>query len=102
MGTNRRYAEQVDRRGDSRHIDRLAAKAPLQTLTRRELELDILPVTTNPRPEKVRAWVRFGPEPCLVDAEVVMWTATACAIRFRTEAKEYRCWVWSTAVQRES
>jgi hypothetical protein len=100
VGTSRRYAEQVDRRGEERHVQRLAGKAPLQTLTKRELELDILPVTTNPRPEKVRAWVRFGDEPCRVSAEVVMWTATACAIRFRADATEYRCWVWSTAVQK--
>jgi hypothetical protein len=101
VGTNRRYAASIDRRAEERHINRLAKQNPLQSLTRRELELEDLPVTTNPKPERVRAWVRFGEYPVRVNnAEAVMWTATAVAIRFHCEDVEYRCWVWSTAVSK--
>ena len=99
MGTSRRYADDVDRRSDEKYIERLAKQAPLQTLTRTELRLDHLPVTTSPVPEVVRAWVRFGAEPFRVKfAEAVMWTQDAIAIRFTACGVEYRCWVWANAV----
>ncbi|MBN9209372.1 MAG: hypothetical protein J0H96_12000 [Microbacterium ginsengisoli] len=98
MGTSKRYADHFDQLGAERDIARLAERYPLQTLTKRELELDVLPVTTNPRPEKVRAWVRFGPEPVRVSGEAVMWTDVAVAVRFHAQGREYRCWVWSSAV----
>ena len=100
MGASKRYAEHYDAVGEERLISRAAASGPLRTLTRAELELDVLPVTTNPRPERIRAWVRFGDEPLRVRAEAVMWTATAVAIRFHASGTEYRCWVWSSAVTR--
>lgn len=85
--------------GDEKYNARLAQQAPLQSLSPQELELDYQPVTKNPRPEIVRAWVRFGPEPFRVNfAEAVMWTNSAVAIRFTACNVEYRCWVWSNAV----
>ena len=100
MGTSRRYADDVDRRSDEKYIARLAKQAPLQTLSPQELELSIQPVTKTPKPEIVRAWVRFGAEPFRVKhAEAVMWTSSAIAIRFTACGTEYRCWVWANAVE---
>ena len=69
MGTNRRYAEAMDRRAIEAEITRTAVHGPLQTLTDAELDLRTVLVTIDPRPGKVRAWVRFGAEPLHVTAE---------------------------------
>ncbi|WP_439593070.1 hypothetical protein [Microbacterium sp.] len=98
MGTNRRYAEQVDRRMDERILQRIADEFPLQSLTEKERQADRLPVTRDPRPKSCRAWVRFGPHPMLVDAKVAVWNDVACGIIFIVRDKEYRCWVWASAV----
>lgn len=101
MGTNRRYAEQLDRKMDERILDRLAQTGKLETLTRAELQLDTIPVTTDPKPKRVAAWVRFAGTPVQVSAEACMWTVDAVAIRFRAAGEEQRCWVWRGAVGEE-
>lgn len=101
MGSNRRYAASIDARMDDRILRRLASRGALQSLSTGELELDRRAVTTDPRPRRVRAWVRFGAEPALVDADLCMWTDRAAAIRFTVGDEERRCWVWSGAVLEE-
>lgn len=99
MGTSKRYAASVDRAMDARILQRTAAEAgPLQSLTREEIRLDVEPVTIDPHPKPVRAWVRFGATPAQVDAEACRWTADAVAIRFRVADVEHRAWVWASAV----
>lgn len=99
MGTSKRYASAVDRRMDTRILERIAAEAgPLQSLSSAELRLDVEPVTIDPRPKPAKAWVRFGATPALVDAEVCRWTADVCAIRFRVGETEMKAWVWASAV----
>jgi hypothetical protein len=98
VDTNRRYAEQIDRRMDERILERLAKSGRLETLTGSELELDRLPTTKDPQPGIVEAWVRFGGTPARVLAEACMWTDRAVAIRFRVAGAEHRCWVWRSAV----
>ena len=68
------------------------------TLTPEELRLDSEPLTIDPRPKPVRAWVRFGPKPLLVDAVAVRWTADAVGVVFSIRETEYRAWVWASAV----
>lgn len=98
MGTNKRYAAQIDRRMDARILERIAAEFPLQTLTPKERQVDTLPVTRDPQPKSCTAWVRFGPHPVQVEASVVVWNDVACGILFTVAEKELRCWVWSNAV----
>jgi hypothetical protein len=99
VGSNKRYADHYDRLMDARILDRIAATVgPLQSLTDAELELDREPVTIAPRPQAVRAWVRFGPTAVRVDAEACRWTERAVGIRFRVGDRELRAWVWSSAV----
>lgn len=101
MGSNRRYAAQVDRRMDDTILERHVMTAgPLQSLTPEELRLDRDPVTITPRPEKARAWVRFGPEAVQVDCLVERWTESACGISFTVKEQTFRCWVWGNAVTR--
>ena len=97
MGANRRYADKIDRQMDQRILQRIAAGGPLETLTSMELHLDELTMTTDPRPSTVKAWVRFGGTP--VVAEACMWTRRAVALRFRIAHTEYRCWVWTGAIE---
>ena len=99
MGTNRRYAESIDRGINERILDGIAREGKLESLTKVELELDSRTVTTDPKPAKVRAWVRFGSTPVIVDAEACMWTEHAVAIRCRADKREWRCWVWRGAVR---
>lgn len=98
MGTSKRYAAHFDRLDDEHLIDRLAQQGPLKTLSARELQLDVLPVTMSPQPEAVRAWVRFGDEPHRVRAVAERWTRYAVGIRFAAKGIEYKCWVWNSAV----
>jgi hypothetical protein len=102
MTTNRRYAHRVDAMMDNRILQRIAADGPLQTLSDAELELDMLPLTVTPKPEKVRAWVRFGSTPIQVDAEAMRWTSRAIGIRFYVMGEARRCWVWASAVEPRS
>lgn len=83
---------------DERILQRVASTGPLQGLTAVELEQHLLPTTTDPRPSRVTAWVRFGDAPIKVDAEAVMWTPKAVAIRFHVGDRECRTWVWASAV----
>lgn len=99
MGSNRRYAVHYDRLMDDRILARTAASGPLQTLSDAELELDSEPFTRDPQPKPVKAWVRFGSTPALVDAEACSWTSNAVAIRFTIAEQEYRAWVWTSAVR---
>lgn len=99
MGTNRRYAIQIDERMDQRILEQTAKGGTLQSLTRSELELDSEPFTRAPQPRPVRAWVRFGEIPIMVDAEACSWTAYAVAIRFTVADTEYKTWVWSSAIR---
>ena len=99
MGTNRRYADQLDRKMDERILERVARSGKLDTLTNAELQLDRLPMTTDPTPKVVSAWVRFGGTPVRVAADACMWTSQAVAIRFLAGGREYRCWVWRGAIE---
>lgn len=83
---------------DDRILERLAKSGPLETLTASELALHRLPMTKDPQPAMVEAWVRFGGTPARVLAEACAWTERAVAIRFRVAGEEQRCWVWRSAV----
>ena len=98
MGTNKRYAAQVDKRMDDRILQRLAQDGELQTLTPTELRLDRVPLTIDPQPRRVLAWVRFGAAPVLVEADACRWTADAVGIRFAVAGVEYKTWVWASAI----
>jgi hypothetical protein len=88
---------------DQRIVERVAREAgPLQSLTSEELELDKEPMTRDPQPKPVRAWVRFGKTPVVVDAEICSWTPRAGAIRFTLVDQEYKTWVWLSAIREAS
>jgi hypothetical protein len=69
------------------------------TLTPTELELEREPLTRTPIARPVRAWVRYGAVPLLVDAEAVAWTEHAVAIRWKSPDGEHRAWVWASAIR---
>lgn len=102
MGSNKRYADYYDRLSEERIIETFIAKSgPLQSLTPAEIELDRLPLTVYPEAQrpKVRAWVRFGPQHCQVDAVLLRSNSLAAGIEFTVRGKAYRCWVWGNAVK---
>jgi hypothetical protein len=93
LGTNRRYPHVVDRQIGERILERLAAPEELQTLTTAELQLDELPLTVDPRPKSVRAWVRFGENATRVDALALRSTPRAVGIQFDVAGRHVRTWV---------
>lgn len=99
MGTNRRYADHVDRQMDERVLERIARSGALQTLSDLELQLDAELFTRDPRPRPVTAWVRFGETPVQVRADACAWTPHAVGIRFAIGGREYKTWVWASAVR---
>ena len=100
MGTSKRLAEHYDMRAEEKQLARYAeTSGPLQTLSERELALDKLPLTIYPRPQRVKAWVRFGPQHARVDALMVRSTELAAGIEFVIAETTYRCWVWGNAVE---
>jgi hypothetical protein len=99
VGTNRRYAAGIDRRLDENILKMLARSAgAVQTLTPPGLRLDEVPLTIDPRPHRVKAWVRFGATPIRVDAVAARWTPDAVGIVFDVDGNARRCWVWSGAI----
>lgn len=102
VGTSKRYAHVVDAQMNERILERAAQTGKLQTLSAAELELDRLAVTIDPIPKPVKAWVRFGETPVLVDAEACRWTSRAVGLRFHVRGREHRCWVWMGAIVDDS
>ncbi|GGD83239.1 hypothetical protein GCM10007269_27620 [Microbacterium murale] len=83
MGSSKRLAALYDMYADEKALARIAKTAgPLQTLSSEELELERMPVTVYPKPQGVRAWVRFGPQHVRVGALLMRTTETAAGIEF--------------------
>ena len=100
MGTNKRYADSIDRRMNARITESVTRGHSPVSLTNEELELTTQALTKTPVPKPVRAWVHFGPVAVKVDAEVVAWTDRAVAIRWTmASGAEHRAWVWVSAVE---
>lgn len=95
MGENRRYANL----SEERRAEKIAASGPLQSLTREEHRAGSLPVTRDPMPSRVWAWVRFGATPLRVQGYAVVWTSCAVGVEFKIAGQSYRCWVWASAVE---
>jgi hypothetical protein len=100
MGSNRRYADSVDKAMSKRADESVMRDREPTSLTPSELELSTYPLTRTPIPVPVRAWVRYGAVALKVDARAVAWTSRAVAIEWDTPGGSHRAWVWSSAVER--
>ena len=98
MGSSKRLAPLYDMYAAHKQILSAAKSGPLQSLTASELDLREQPLTIHPRPQMVRAWVRFGPIAIRVEARLVRTTPTAAGIEFTADEQTFRCWVWGNAV----
>lgn len=100
VGTNKRYADSLDRRMHAKVNESIMRGSQPETLAPAELQLDGEPLTRAPVARPVRAWVRYGTVPLLIDAEAVAWTEHAVAIRWPgPDGAEHRAWVWASAVR---
>jgi hypothetical protein len=82
-------------------VDEMTMRGTPETLSGRELELDVQPLTKTPVPVPARAWVRYAGIATKLDVEVVAWTPRAVAVRWKTPAgEEHRAWVWASVVER--
>ena len=98
MGTNKRYADRLDRAYGKRTDEIVMRGRQPTSLKTSELELDKYNLITPPRPVRVRAWVRYGEIPVQVDAEAVKWTERVVAVQWDTPEGQHKAWVWSSAV----
>ena len=100
VGTNKRYAAQVDARMSQRIGEQIMDESEPLSLRNEELELKRLPLTRTPIPVKVKAWVHYPLGAVRVDAEMIAWTPRACAIRWMTpKGRAHKAWVWASAVE---
>jgi hypothetical protein len=58
IGSNKRYAAQIDARMNVR-ADEMTMRGTLETLSEAELELDLHPLTKTSVAVSARAWVRY-------------------------------------------
>lgn len=93
-----RLAAAYDRRSQEKAVLEAIEHGPLQSLTDGELDYRQAPVTMYPRPQRVKAWVRFGPESVRVDALLMRSTSSAAGIEFKAGERTFRCWVWGNAI----
>ena len=101
MGTNKRYANRVDRQQHDHVNEMIMRGSTPASLTAPELELDRLPLTRTPVPERVKVWIHYRDAAIRIDADLVAWTPRACAVRWTTSGGEqHRAWVWASAVER--
>jgi len=101
VGTNKRYAEAIDKRMDARVIEKIMRSGEPLSLSDIELQLDVYPLTRTPRPEPVRAWVRYPAAPVEIEALAVAWTPRAVAIKWPgPDEIMHKAWVWASAVDR--
>ena len=101
MGTNKRYADRIDREQAAKTDQIIVRDSTPSSLSREELELDRQPLTRTPVPISARAWVHYGVHALRLEVEIVAWTPKACAVRWTTSTgREDRAWVWANAVER--
>lgn len=99
IGTNKRYADSIDRRS-LEQVYRRAMVGDPDSLSENEIALHEEPLTTYPKPEKVRAWVRYGRESVRVNAYVLASTRWAARVRWQEPNGTRReAWVWTSAVR---
>jgi len=101
MGSNKRYAADVDRRMDARIAERIMRSGPPQSLTVAEQQRGRIPLTEDPEPSRVRAWVRYPGGSLEVDALAIKWTSRAVGVEWGgPDGETHRAWVWMGAVDR--
>jgi len=99
MGTSKRYSSSIDQKMDARIAERIMRSGEPQSLTRAEQRRGEIPMTTDPNPSEVRAWVRYPDGPIEVTARAIAWTSRAVAITWPgPDGIEHRAWVWVGAV----
>lgn len=95
VGTNKRYADALQRR----RVNREAEQRALVPRSLTEAERGI-PVRSGP-PVQVLAWVTYGDQSVRVLASVVEYTEAAVHIMWTGVAEEPRdCWIWASAAER--
>lgn len=102
MGTNKRYADAIDKRMAAHTDEIIMRDRQPSSLKKEELELDRLPLTRTPIAIPAWAWIHYETIALRLRVEIVAWTPRACAVRWTTPAgREDRAWVWANAVERD-
>lgn len=100
MGSNKRYADAIDRRMSERADEVIMRDQRPEGLKSAELELDKYALTIPPTPVPVVVWVRYGGVPLRLQAEAVKWTEKVVACQWETPSGLHKAWLWASAVDR--
>lgn len=100
VGTNRRYADHIDKQMAARAQQVSSAARPLG-LSPVEVDLAMQPARSGSAPIPIRAWVQFTPAPAQLEGVAVQWNDAAVHIEVVDGAgRTHRLWVWASAVER--
>ncbi len=100
MGTNRRYADRVDRQMAARAQQVASAARPLG-LSPVGVDLTSRPARSQSVPVPILAWVQFTPTPTKLEGVAVEWNDVAVHVELIDAAgRKHRLWVWASAVER--
>lgn len=100
VGSNKRYARQVDARMDTGIVARIMESSEPYSLSDEELELSRFDLTRTRNPRPVSAWVRYADGALRVEGVVVGWTERAVAVEWTTASGAvHHAWVWASAVE---
>ena len=93
MGSNRRYGSDVTDQAINEAVTR---PRPI-SLTPAEIgQLDVI---EPPKPEPVKAWVRYPETPVQVEARAIAWTERAVKVEWTMrDGSVQQAWVWRSAV----
>lgn len=95
VGSNKRYADALQRRRVNREAEQRALVP--RSLTEQERGTDV----RSGLPVPVTAWVTYGEQSVKVMASVVAYTDAAVHIMWTGVADEPRdCWIWASAAER--
>jgi hypothetical protein len=93
MGSNRRYGSDVTDQAINEAVTR---PRPI-SLT--PAEIGQLDVSEPPKPEPVKAWVRYPETPVQVEARAIAWTERAVKVEWTMrDGSVQQAWVWRSAV----
>jgi len=101
MGSNRRYADKIDRQMDRRIAER-ELRPGFRSLTPVESGAESERVTEAREPIPVTAWVDVTPGVIKVEAQVTAWTKKAVRIEWQNaDGSRTSVWVYAGAVSRK-
>ena len=100
MGSNRRYAAQIDAQMNKR-VSEMAIRPEPVSLSAEELDVENDPIKEASAPVAIRTWVRYPETVMRIEGRAIAWTSRAVQVEWTSADGSTRTsWVWASAVDR--